>query len=189
MHLGGFVNVFEDTHDSEHRRGVNAFAERLVIKTHVAAGDGDLQLLASLGDAVDGLRELPHDVRLLRVAEVQAIGRTDGRRARTRDFAGSLRYGVHRADTRIEVAPASIAIKSHGQTAVRAFDADHAGIAGTGSLDRVGLHHVIILLPDPPFAGDVRVGEQRLQLPGEVAALRKSNMLRLLARDWRLPAR
>src|SRR5436305_3041686 len=178
MHLGGFVNVFEDTHDSEHRRGVNAFAERLVIKTHVAAGDGDLQLLASLGDAVDGLRELPHDVRLLRVAEVQAIGRTDGRRARTRDFAGSLRYGVHRADTRIEIAPATVAIESHGQAAVRALDADHAGIAGTGSLDCVGLHHVIVLLPDPAFAGDVGAREQRLQLSGKVTTGGKGNMLR-----------
>ena len=79
-----------------------------------------------------------------------------------RDFAGSLGHSVHRPDSGIEIAPASVAIESHGQTAIRPFDANHAGISGTRGLDCVGLHHVIVLLPDPAFAGDVWAGKQTL---------------------------
>src|SRR4051794_27420499 len=105
MHLSGFVNVFEDTHHPEHRCGINTFAERLVVKTHVAASDGNLQLLARLSDAVDGLRELPHDVRLLGIAEVQAVGGANGSGTRTRDFAGSFGHRVHRSHASIEITP------------------------------------------------------------------------------------
>jgi hypothetical protein len=60
-----------------HRRRINSLAQRLVIEADVAARDWDLELFAGLRDAVDRLRELPHDVRLLGISEVQAIrGRT-----------------------------------------------------------------------------------------------------------------
>ena len=38
---------------------------------------------------------------------------------------------MHRAQPRIEIAPAPVAIERHRQPALRAFDANHARIAGS----------------------------------------------------------
>ena len=43
MRAHGFVHVFEDANDSDHRRGINSLTQRLVIKAHVAAGNGSFQ--------------------------------------------------------------------------------------------------------------------------------------------------
>ena len=129
MHFGSFVHVVEDADDSENRRGINALAKRLVVEADVAAGDGNLQFFAGFGDAVDRLRELPHDVGLFGIAEVEAVGRGNRSRAGTCDFAGGLGDGVHRAQARIEIAPASIAVERHGKAALRGL--------GSGFLMRI----------------------------------------------------
>ena len=54
MHFGSFVNVVENADDAEHRRGIDAFAARLVVEGDVAAGDGRSERGAGFGDAVDG---------------------------------------------------------------------------------------------------------------------------------------
>ena len=62
----------------EHRRRINPFALGLVVERDIAAGDRRAERGAGFGDAVDGGGELRHDLRLFRIAEVQAIGRGDG---------------------------------------------------------------------------------------------------------------
>ena len=56
----------------------------------------------------------------------------------------------------IEIAPAAVAIERHGESALRTLDADHARIARARAFHGVGLHHGIVLLPDPALAADVR---------------------------------
>src|SRR4051812_19712899 len=65
--------VVEHTDDAEDGGRVNRFAVCLVVKTHVAAGDRDVQCQASLRDAFNRLHELPHDFGSLRIAEIQAV--------------------------------------------------------------------------------------------------------------------
>src|ERR1700691_2169174 len=119
MHLCGLMHVVENPYHPQNRGGINALAERLVVKAHVAARDGNLQLLASLGYAINGLGELPHDMWLLRIAEVEAISRAHRSCARPRHLARSFSDGVHRPKTRIEIPPPAVAIQSHREATLR----------------------------------------------------------------------
>ena len=73
---------------------------------------------AGFGNAVDGGGKLRHDLRLFRIAEVEAVGGGDGRCAGHGHFARGLGHGMHCAELRIEISPAAVAIESHGQTAL-----------------------------------------------------------------------
>ncbi len=183
----GFVHVFHDSHDANHRRWIDAFAERLVVEADIAAGDWGFQLLAGLGDAINGLRELPHDMRLLGIAEVQAISGRDWGCAGAGNVAGRLRHRVHGAQLGIEVAPAAIAVERHRQAALGPLDANHSALAAR-ALHRVGLHHGVVLLEHPALAADVRAGEQSLQIVGEFRLPAPHNVCRNLAWHGRLPA-
>src|SRR5260221_9854 len=56
-------------HDSHHRRRPDAFAQRFVIQADVATRDRRLEELARVGDALDRLHQLRHDLRTLGIAE------------------------------------------------------------------------------------------------------------------------
>ncbi len=62
-------------------------AVSFVIQTDVAPRYRDLERPTGLGNAVDRLAKLPHDVGTLRVAEVQAVGCTNRQRSGARDVA------------------------------------------------------------------------------------------------------
>src|SRR5262249_5080295 len=113
----------------------------------------------------------------------------DWSRSRAGNFARSLCDGMFRAEFRIEIAPASVAIEGHGEAAVCALDADHARISRTRSLDRVGLHHVIVLLPDPALTADVRADEKLLQIGAEIAGSGKLDVFGNFTREGWLPSR
>ena len=189
MHFRGLVHVVQNSDDSKNGRGIDAFAERLVVEADVAAGDGDFQLFAGFSDSINGLRKLPHDVGLLGIAKVQAIGRAHGSGARTRHLARRLGDRVHRAQPRIQIAPPPVAIQCHRQPALRTFNPDHAPIARPRPFDRVGLHHVVILLPHPALAADVRASQQLLESSCELAGGAEFDMLGHLARHRGFPSR
>src|ERR1051326_2275112 len=189
MHLCSFVNVVQNADDSKHRCGVYPFAQGFVVEADVATSDGNLEFLAGLCKAVDGLRELPHDRRLLGISEIQAIGCADRIRPGAGDLASGLSDRMHRPEPRIEIAPASIAIEGHRQATLRALDANDSGIAGPWRLDGIGLHHVVVLLPHPALAANIRTAEKLLESGGEIAGPAKADVFRLFARNWRLPPR
>ncbi len=83
---------------------------------------------------------------------------------------------MHRTQPRIEITPAPVAIERHRQPAlrfagIRILDANHARIARARRFHRVGLHHVIVLLPDPALAANIRAGEKLLQMRGVKVSL------------------
>src|SRR5271157_339006 len=180
------VYVFQDPHHADNRSGINPFAQGLVVEAYVAAGDWSFQLFASLGHAVDGLRELPHHLRFLGIAEVQTIRRRDRRRARAGHIARRLSDGVHGAQLGVEVAPTPVTIERHRQTTVRALYPDNTALT-TRSLDSVGLHHGVILLKDPTLRADVRARQQTLQVVRELSLLTELDAVRDLARYGRFP--
>ena len=63
-YLGPFGILDEPGHP-DHRGGQNRAPEGLIVKGHVAAHHRDRQGPAGLRDAVDGLAELPQDLRTL----------------------------------------------------------------------------------------------------------------------------
>ena len=81
------------SHDAQHRRGIDALAQGFVVQADVAAGDRRLEEAAGLGHAFDGFHELRHDLRPLGIAEVQAIGGGHGLRAHGREIAAALGHG------------------------------------------------------------------------------------------------
>ena len=122
-------------------------------------------------------RELRHDLRLLRVAEVEAVCCGHRRRTGAGDLARRLRDSVHRAQPGVEITPAAVARERHRQPTflfsairARALDAHHAGLAAW-ALDGVGLDHGVVLLKDVALVADVGAGQQLLQVRGVVARL------------------
>ena len=188
MRERGFADVFEKANYTQHRSWINALSQSLVVEADVAAGDRDFEFLAGLSDAVNRLRELPHDVGLLGIGEVQAIRRADGSRARAGDVASGFGNRVHRAELRIEIAPSPVAIEGHRESALRAFDSNYAAITDPGSLHRVGLHHGIVLLVNPTLAADVGARKQLLEIVGQINFLAQLHMLRRFASHRRIPA-
>src|SRR5690242_18835409 len=100
------MHVLENSYHSEDGGWIDTLAEGLVIETDIAARDGDLEFFASPGKSINGLRELPHDMWLFGISEVQTIGRSNWNCPRTSYFSSSLSDGMHRAEPGIEVAPA-----------------------------------------------------------------------------------
>src|ERR1700733_13593580 len=59
-------DVVVDAKDADDRGRVDGGGARLVVQADVAAGDGDAEVLAAIGEAADCLGQLPHDGRVLR---------------------------------------------------------------------------------------------------------------------------
>ena len=72
------ADVVVHAQHADHRRRVDRDVAGLVVEADVAAGDRQAQLAAAVGQAADGLGELPHHLGLLGGAEVQAVGDASG---------------------------------------------------------------------------------------------------------------
>src|SRR6185436_18573167 len=59
--------VFYDADNADDGGRVDGGAVGFVVEADIAAGDGHVERTAGLGNAFDGLHELPHDLGLLRV--------------------------------------------------------------------------------------------------------------------------
>ncbi len=182
------MHIFEKANDSNHGRGINTFTQSFVVEADIPASDRSIELLAGLGHAVNHLRKLPHDVRLFGIAEIKAVRSANRSRAGTCHFARSFSDRVHRSQARVEITPSPIPVERHRQPAFRSLDANHARIPGAGRVNRIGLHHVIVLLPHPALRADVGTGEQSFELRREIAAFREVNVRRHLALDRWFPA-
>ena len=113
-------------------------------------------------NAIDGQRQLGHDLWLFRVAEIKAVGGGHRGRAGTSHLARRFGDRVGSSQLGVQVAPAFIAVERHGQAAVRTLDAHHARLTAR-ALHRIGLHHRLVLLVDPVLGADIRGGEQSPQ--------------------------
>ena len=128
----------------------------LVVQGHIAAGDGNAQILAGLGQSFDGLRELPHDRRILGRTEVQAVGDRTRNGAGGRDIAVGLGQRELRSAGRVEERVATVGIggDGHAQSGLL-VDADDSGIVGE-RLCGVALNVLVVLGGDPRLRRQVR---------------------------------
>ncbi|CAB4347490.1 unannotated protein [freshwater metagenome] len=67
------IERIDHTEHSDHRSGINIGALRLVIQTDVSTDDRRVKRHAGFRHAIDGLRQLPHDLGMFRVTEVQTV--------------------------------------------------------------------------------------------------------------------
>jgi len=143
---------------ADHRGGVDVAAAGLVVEAHVPADHGQVEGAAGLGHPVDGLRELPHHLGVLRVAEVQAVDERERPRPDAGQVEDRLGYDARRTGPRADRAPPVVAVGGQGQRppGVGAGDgvlqAQHGRIAAWSG-DGVEEELVVVL---PPHPGRVR---------------------------------
>ena len=138
--------------------GVGAIepAGRLVVERHVAAGDGQAERPARIGEAADALGQLPERLGTGRIAVVQAVRHAERAGPGDRHVARRLGDGQGRAEPRIErrrrpgcrpsVATRRLRRALHAQ--------DRGAVAGPG--DRVRADRRVVLVEDRVARGEVR---------------------------------
>src|SRR5262249_4357242 len=157
------AHVLNDANAADNRRGRDGAAVGLVVERDVPRDDRDLQRRGWLRDPVDRLCQLPTDLGLLRVAEVEAIGQREGTAAGARDLA---RRGEHRARARyerIELADTR-PVERHRDPSVARTEPQHAG-SEPWAAHRPRLDELVVLLVDPRLALVVRRRDRTPLLP------------------------
>ena len=151
-----FPRVFQQTQPANDWRGEYGRALALVVQAYVAAYDRQSQLAASIGHPRDAPFQLIIDVGPFRVAEIEAVGQRNRFRPHAGQVAGDLRNDALSATIGIKETVAAIAVYSDRDGFAGFLDAQHRGISGSRPDYGVGLHLVVVLSVNVPFAGDVR---------------------------------
>ena len=157
------AGVVEQANGPDDGRGVDGLTLGLVVERDVPTHDGHAQGAASVGHATDALLQLVVDLRLLRVAEVEAVGDGQRRRAGCGDVAARLGDGHRTTGPGVEPSEASIAVDSQGERLGELPEAEHSGISRTGLDHRARLHLVVVAAVDGALARDVGGGEERTE--------------------------
>src|SRR4051794_23619311 len=97
----GAPRVRQLAHEADDGRRVDRALGALVVEADVAADDRDPEGAAGVSEARHRARELPGDVRLLGVAEVQAVGQAERLRADAGEVRAALEHGLDRAAIRV----------------------------------------------------------------------------------------
>ena len=98
---------------SDHRRRQDRAVRRFVVQRDIAADDGDSERLARLAHPLHGLGELPRDMWLLRVAEVQAVRQPERLGADAREVRRASNTASAAPARGIAGNPAPVAIDRH----------------------------------------------------------------------------
>ena len=120
VHEGGAggspVQVVDHAEQTDDRSGIDVGAGRLVVEADVAADHRSTEGLTSLRQSVDGFRQLPHDLGMFGVTEVETVH--DSQRAGAHTGQVQHRFGDHsgRATTGIHGTPPVVAVGGHGQS-------------------------------------------------------------------------
>ena len=100
----------------------------VVVERDVARDDRQAERLAGLRHPLDRLGELPADLGLLRVAEVEAVGEPERLAAGTGDVPRGLEDRRGAARERVERADPAGAVEREGEAAVRRPQPQHGGV-------------------------------------------------------------
>ncbi len=91
---GHRLPVGQQADAGDRRRRQDRDAVGLVVERDVAGDDREIERAAGLADALHGLDELAHDFRLLRIAEIEVVGRCQRLGARRGDIAPAFGDGL-----------------------------------------------------------------------------------------------
>jgi len=101
---------------------------------------------------------------------------------------GRAQWAWRAAPRRLDAAHSVRCRRAPWRALLRTFNTNYAGIARPWALDRVGLHHVIVLLPYPALATMLGLARRRLRLAARSEFSAKLDVLRHFARHRRFPA-
>ncbi len=132
---------------------------RFVVERHVAGHDREVERLAGLGDAAHAADQLPHDLGLLGIAEVEIVGDRERLAADRGDVAPGFGHRLLAALERIGLAIARRHVDGERQRLRPVEHAHHGGIAAR-PLHGVAENDVVVLLPDPALRAQVRRADQ-----------------------------
>ena len=156
-------HVVQHAEHPHHRGRVDGHLPGLVVEAHVAAGHRGAEPGAAVGEAPHRLGELPHDGRVLRRPEVQAVG--DGDRAGAGGRHVPVRLGQRELGARVRVEqavpPVAVGGERHPE-AGQLVDPDHARVLRHRE-HGVAAHVPVVLLGHPGLVGQRRRAEQGQQ--------------------------
>jgi hypothetical protein len=140
---------------------------RLVVERHIARDDGDSERLARFRHPLDCLRELPGDLGLLRVPEVEAVRDRKRPSARTGDVSRGFEDCELPAGAWIKRGEPAGAVQRDREPAERGAEAEHGGIE-TRTPHRARADEMVVALVDRRPATHVgrREKAQELFRPG-----------------------
>src|SRR5690606_36398502 len=110
-HADALIDVLEYSDHADEGRGMNYAFGRFVVERHVTRNDRQAECAARFDDAFNRLHELPEAIRLVGVAEAQAIGDAGRLGADANQVTRAFGDGEHRALLRVEVAVTRVAIR------------------------------------------------------------------------------
>ena len=161
-------DVVEQPQHADHRRRVDGGPGGGVVEADVATGHGGHQRPAAVGEPTGRLGELPHHLRILGAAEVQAVGDGDGHRAGGSDVAVRLGQRELSPCVRVEPGEAPVAVGREGDAQPGLLGQAHdPGVLRPGE-HGVTEHDPVVLLDDPAAAAQVRGGHHPQQQGAEV---------------------
>src|SRR5439155_7483196 len=112
----------------DHRSRMDRVAVRLVVERDVARDDRNGERAAGGRHALDRLRKLPADLRLLRVAEVEAVREADRLARRARDVARSLEDGGLAAREGVEPRDPTLTVEGECEAADHRAEPKHGRV-------------------------------------------------------------
>ena len=151
-------------------RRVDRAAVGLVVERHVPGDDRNAQRLAGLRHPLDRLGELPGDLALLGVAEVEAVGEPERLAAGAGDVARRLEHGERAACSRLERADPARGRRARPRAREAGPQPQHRGVEPRPA-HRARADELVVAPVDPRAAADVRRGEQLEQRVGAAGAV------------------
>ena len=109
----------DDPHHGDGGGGIDGPLGALVVETHVAARDRRVEDAAGLRQSANRFLELPEDLRVVRIAEVQIVGRAQRRGPGAGEIARRLGHRDFAAFIRIQINVGGIAIHRQRDELVR----------------------------------------------------------------------
>ena len=126
--------------------GRTALPGRLVVERHVPRDHRNLERPARLRHPFKSSDELPHDPRVLGLAEVEAVGDPDRLGADARQVADRLGHRLGRAVERVEAAGEGVAVGRGGDADARAREQQQRRVRPRAD-HRARTHRLVVLLP------------------------------------------
>ena len=154
-------------HQADDRGREDRAGARLVVERDVAADDRDAEGAAGVGEAGHRARELPGDVRLLRVAEVEAVREPERLGADAGEVGRALEHGLDGAAVRVAGDPPPVAV-DRDRDRGSALQLQHCGVGRLRPPDGPRADEAVVLLERPAARREVGAPEQREEDPARV---------------------
>ncbi len=157
--LGNPANVLDETDGAYDRCRVDRAAVRLVVKRDVPGHDRKPERRARRSDPVDRFGQLPSDLRLLRIAEVETVGEAERLAAGARHVASRFEHGERPTEEGVEAGDPPLTVERKREPAQRRPQSEHRCVEPWPA-DGARAHELVVASIDELTAAKSRRGKQ-----------------------------